>query len=221
MKNGLVFGVVAALSAPALGSIPEGDLFLYTQGGLLRSGLISEDGLTIVPGVRVFYATLGEDVPNFTAEPGWHSPDGTFPGAGVLTFTINRALRKWDGTDFSLTEGSMALTFGPLGPVLTPATDLPVTGFDLPIDEFGGLHDHPDYELLAPATDGVYLLDLSFAVDFPGIGPSSPVWMLFGQNVTDETAEAAYEWATANIPAPSAAVLFGTLAAGLGMRRRR
>jgi hypothetical protein len=213
---------VLALAQPALAGIPEGDIFLYPAGASLRTGLMSEDGLTTTPNVRVFFAELGEDVPNFTAEPGWQSPDGTFSGPGTITFTINRALRKWNGFDCSTVDGSMALSFGPLGPIVSPAVDSPVPGFSLPVDDLGGLHDHPDYELLAPAGDGVYLLDLTFGTSFAALGPSEPVWILFGQNAGEADSLAAYEWAVANVPSPgwASCSAFGGLWAA-GRRRRR
>ena len=198
-----VAALAAGVTVPhALAYIPAGDLYLYPQGGAVRTGLLSEDGLTTTPDVRVFFAELGEDVPNFAEEPGWQSPDGTFPGAGTLTFTIGGAVRRWDGVDFFTRVGFMSLAFGPLGPIVSPASDSPVVGFALPIDASGGLHDHPDYELLAPASDGVYLLPLGFSTDYPGLAPSSPVWFLFAQNADAASSQAAYDWAAANIPAP-------------------
>ena len=216
-----VVSLVSAMvvTSSALAIIPEGDVSPFANGGRVGTNLVSEDGLTTTANVRVFFAELGEDVPNFTQEPGWQSPDGTFAGDGLLTFQINRALRRWNGSDFSQLGGAIELAFGPLTPISTPASDMIVPGFDLPIDSEGGLHDHPDYTLAAPALDGIYLLDISFAVPSQGLAMSEPVWILFGQNAQEADAQAAYDWATANVPAPG--LLGVALVAGLGAARRR
>lgn len=218
-SNLLITTAVASLAAFASATIPEGDISPYIQGGQLKTALVSEDGLTSIPDVRVFYATLGEDVPNFAAEPGWQAADGTFAPNSAFTFQINRALRKWNGTDFSTLSGTMQLSFGPLTPTVTPAFDSIVQGFNLPIDEEGGLHDHPDYQLLAPADSGIYLLDLSFSLPGQNLGPSLPLWILFGQDAGEQEAQAAFDFASATIPTPAAALLL--VAAPLAVRRRR
>ncbi len=210
---------VALVVSTAGAVIPEGDVAPYIDGGVLKTGLVSEDGLTFTPGVRVFFAELGADVPNFTAEPGWQGEDGTFAPDGIFTFQVNRAVRAWNGTDFSTVAGQIRLSFGPLTPVTSPFADTVVAGFDLPIDEEGGLHDHPDYELLAPAADGVYLLDLSFTVPGQNLGPTEPVWILFGQNADELTSQAAFDFAQATIPTPGVLGAIGIT--GLFAARRR
>lgn len=214
----IVSTVAIALPLASQAAIVEGDVQPYIEGGQIKTGLISEDETTSTPNVRVFFAELGEDAPNFTGEPGWLAPDGTLPANSIFTFQINRALRKWNGSDFSTLSGSMELTYGTLPAVQSPLTDIVVNGFNLPIDDEGGLHDHPDYELLAPALDGVYLLDISFAIPGSNLLPSEPVWILFGQNVTEETAEAAFEYASSSIPSPSAIPMLAI--AGLVASRR-
>ena len=203
------------------GPLPHGDISPYAFGGTIRTNLISEDGTTTFPGARVFYAELGADVPDFSSEPGWLSPDGSFAGEGVLSFRFNRALKAWNGTDFVDTTARMSLSFGPLGPATTPLTDIAVTGFGLPIDEHGGLHDHPDYLLEPGASDDVYLLDISFFSDDLGLSASEPVWILFGRNATEAEAEAAYDRAMETIPAPGATMALLGGAWMLGRRRRR
>jgi hypothetical protein len=220
-KIAMTFLAGLALAAPAFAHPEHGDIWLYPLNGQLRTGLISEDETETTPNVRVFFAEFGEDVPNFADEPGWLSPDGTWSGEGSLTFTITRALRQWNGFDFStIADSRIEMTFGPLGPVATPLTDTPVNGFALPIDDEGGIHDHPDYLLTGPAASGIYLLELVFAVDTDNVSPSLPVWILFGQNAEEETIDAAYDWAVANVPSPGASIL---LAGGalVGLRRRR
>lgn len=219
MKGLVSLAVSSVIASSALAVVPEGDISPYVSGNRVGTNLVAEDGLTTTANVRVFFAQLGEDVPNFTQEPGWQSPDGTFAGSGLLTFQINRALRRWNGADFSQIAGTMELGFGPLTPIVTPIADSIVPGFDLPIDSEGGLHDHPDYTLAAPALDGIYLLDISFAVPSQGLAMSEPVWILFGQNAQEEDAQAAYDWATANVPSPG--IMLVATVAGLGVMGRR
>lgn len=220
MIRSIVSTIAIALPLASQAAIVEGDIQPYIEGGQIKTGLISEDETTSIPNVRVFFAELGEDVPNFTGEPGWLAPDGTLPADALFTFQINRALRVWNGSDFSTLSGTMELTYGTLPAVQSPLTDIVVNGFGLPIDDEGGLHDHPDYELLAPASDGVYLLDISFAIPGSNLLPSEPVWILFGQNVSEEVAEAAFTYAQSTIPSPSALPMLA-LAGLVAARRRR
>jgi len=215
-----VVAMLAAMPAPAWAVIPEGDILPYIEGGLLKTGRVSEDGLMTFPNVRVFYADLGQDLPNFSAEPGWLALDGSLPANGTFTFQVNRAVRLWNGADFSTIQGAFSLSFGPLTPVATPAADSIVPGFNLPIDAAGGLHDHPDYQLLAPAADGIYLLDISFLIPTSNLGPTDPIWILFGQNAPEADAQAAFDYAAANVPGPGAVALIGLALIG-GTRRRR
>jgi hypothetical protein len=222
MNKTLLWSGLAVVSMVTLAgaSIPEGDVRPYIDGGVLKTGLVSEDGLDFTPDVRVFFAELGEDVPNFTAEPGWQAEDGTFAPGGIFSFEITRAVRTWNGTDFSTVAGQIRLGYGTLTPVTSPFSDAVVPGFDLPIDEEGGLHDHPDYELLAPSADGIYLLELTFSVPSQGLGSTAPLWILFGQNADGVSAQAAFDYATATIPAPGVMFMLG--GAGLvAVRRRR
>jgi len=210
---------VGVASSSARSEVPEGDVWLGLSDQRVTTGLISEDESETTPGVRVFLAHLGEDVPDFAAEPGWLALDGTFAPGSNISFTINRALRKWNGSSFSIMDGSMNLSFGALE-ATTPATDVVVNGFALTVDLEGGMHDHPDYLLLPPASDGIYALELSFTSSTPNVLPSLPVWILFSQNASEADGQAAYDWATANIPSPGFAGMLG--AAGLfGLRRRR
>lgn len=209
---------IATAITPANAEQVHGDIGLYIENGKLTTGLVSEDGAQFIPSTRLFVAELGEDIANITAEPGWQAEDGAFTPRSVITFQINRALRKWNALDFSEIAGAMQLTFGPLLPVVSPSTDFVVDGFPLQTDSDGGLHDHPFYELLAPAAAGVYLLDISFAAPSQNISISDPVWILFGQNVSEDELNAAYEFAAATIPAPGVIPL---LFAPVFLRRRR
>jgi hypothetical protein len=210
-------GVLGAVAAPALATIPEGDVFLSLQSGQLTTGLISEDGTTITPGLRVYFAEFGIDVPNVTDEPGVQSLPGGLGAATSFRFDIVRAARKWNGTDFStIAAETLTADLGPLT-VTSPTTDVLTSGFSIALSPTGS-HEHPDWTLNTPSSNGVYLLEVQWALN---TGEVSPVtWMLWSQNTDEVTNEAAYGWALANVPTPGAAgllVMGGVLAA----RRRR
>lgn len=222
MKN-LFLGVVGlslglSLAAPAMG---DGDIWLYEQNGQLKTGVIEEfPGLVRTEGVRVFHADLGVDVDNAIDEPGLRVLEDGLDPAGQLSFTINRALRMWDGSSFDmLAAHTMTIGFDTLS-AMTPASDAPVAGFGVGLDADGDLHDHYDFLLNAPArVQGIWLLDVTFT--FTGLAAADPVWILFSQDLAEEDVEAAEEWAAANVPTPGALVLLGMGGVMAARRRRR
>lgn len=214
-----VFSVTASLAVvgAAHAAIPEGDVFLEVDGPNLITGLISEDGLDVVRGPRVFFAEFGTVAPNIGDEPGFQSLSGGLGSATTFRFDVTKALRKWNGTDFStIAVESLTADLGPLN-VTSPATDTTVTGFNINVSPTGS-HDHPDWTLNAPASNGVYLLEVRFVVSSGQ--QSLPVWMLWAQNADEPTAEAAYDYAVATIPAPGAVATLGLLGVVASRRRR-
>ena len=210
-------GVLGALTAPALAAIPEGDVFLSLEGGQLRTGLISEDGTEITPGIRVYFAEFGIDVPNVTDEPGVQSLPGGLGAATSFRFDILKSVRKWNGTDFNtLATETLTADLGPLS-VTSPATDTFTAGFNIALDPTGS-HEHPDWTLNAPASSGVYLLEVQWELSTGQVSPFT--WMLWSQNETEIVNQAAYDWATANVPTPGAAGLLA-ISGLLAARRRR
>ncbi len=209
-------GVMGAMAAPAFAVIPEGDVFLSLQSGQLSTGLISEDGTQITPGVRVFFAEFGVDAPNVTDEPGVQSLPGGLGSAASFRFDILKAVRKWNGVSFStIAAETLTADLGPLS-VTSPASDTFTSGFSIPLSASGS-HEHPDWTLNAPASNGVYLLEVQWSLN---TGETSPfTWMLWSQNADEATNEAAYDWALANVPTPGAAGLLAI--AGLVAARRR
>jgi MYXO-CTERM domain-containing protein len=208
---------LSALAAPALATIPEGDVFLSLSGGQLSTGLITEDGSTITPGVRVFFAEFGADAPNITDEPGVQSLPAGLGSATSFRFDILKAVRKWNGVNFStIAAESLTADLGPLS-VTSPATDVFTPGFSIPLDATGS-HEHPDWTLNAPASNGVYLLEVQWELNTGQVSPFT--WMIFSQNESEAVNEAAYDWAVANVPTPGVA---GVLALGglVALRRRR
>lgn len=206
---------LVVVCASARADIPEGDILIGIESGTVVTGFVSEDGLTYSYGARVFFAELGADVPNATAEPGFQSLPGGLVGAASFSFDFTRALRKWNGTDFSVIPAETFTTeFGPAS-ATSPLTDVLASGLTF-VPDVGGAHDHPDWILNAPASDGVYLLSLQF--DTPNADPSLPVWVLFSQNADAATNQAAYDFAAATVPAPSVAAALVPCAF---LRRRR
>lgn len=218
--------ILATAAAAAFGSQAlahgEGDVWVYLDAGRLATGLIREDGSITEPGVRVFGAAFGDaGIPNFSDEPGFQAPDGSFLPGSTIGFKILRALRSWNGTDFgTMPMETMTLSFGPLTAV-TPDSDVLTPGFDLTVDGAGGLHDHPDYTLNSPAGMGIYLLELEFTTDLAGVGSSMPFWIVFNQGMDETVHDEAIEWVEENlVPTPGP---IGLLAAAsmLALRRRR
>ena len=142
-----------------------------------------------------------------------------FSGKGQLPKTPNSfGVITLSSITYSPTGQSetMTVSFGPAS-VTTPILNAFTAGFDIAVDPDGSWHHHPFFELNGPASDGVYLIPLQLRKD--GFGTSLPVWILWGQNADEATADAAYAAASATIPNP------GTLAplavAALAVRRRR
>jgi hypothetical protein len=223
MKKSLVAVLVAAAGVSASTVIamadgPSGDVFLEIVNGRVEVGRISEDGLEITRGERVFIATLGEDVPNVAAEPGFQSLAGAFDPNGFVAFNFRQATRVWNGTDFSTVGGTFTAEYATLS-ATTPGTDVLTFGMNLPVEADGEFHEHPTWTLGAPALDGVYLVELEFFAN--NATASDPVWILWSQNADEATKDAAYDWAESNIPAPGAAVLALMALGGAASRRRR
>ncbi len=222
MKRVLLAAIAAAAASSHAIAHGEGDVWVYLDAGRLHTGLISEDGLIREPDVRVFGAEFGgAGIPDFADEPGFQAPDGSFLPSSKIGFNILRALRSWNGSDFgAVSAATITMSFGPLT-ATTPGTDILTPGFDLTIDDQGGLHDHPDYTLNSPAGMGIYLLELEFTTDLAGVGTSAPFWIVFNNGMDEAEHDAAIEWVEENlVPAPGAACLlaFGALTT---LRRRR
>lgn len=217
---GVSAAAMIAVCAGGSVALGDGDIWLYNQNGALSTGIIEEfPGLERTAGVRVFHADLGVDVDNAIDEPGLRVLEDGLDPAGVLGFRINRALRQWNGSDFSAVSAfTMTLGFESLS-ATTPLTDVATAGFTVNLDADGDLHDHYDFVLNAGTrVPGIWLLDVSFT--FTGLGDSEPVWVLFSQDVSAAEVELAEEWAAANIPAPGAVALLGLAGLVAGRRRR-
>lgn len=188
------FGLSASLlvAFPALAQPHDGDIILEVRDGAIVTG--AAPGGAFLP-ERVFGAVLGANSPNFTSNPGYDSQPGTFPPSSSVGFNIRRALRWWDDSDFDqFPPETIGITFGPLGPVLTPPTDVLVPGFTIGVGANGQWHKHLGYRLNPPADTGIYLLELELFSTAATIAPSLPFWLVFNQNDTLARHAAAVEW---------------------------
>lgn len=202
--------------ALAGGETGHADVEIGVDAGRLVTG--RTDGGAFVR-ERVYGSDLGEVVPNFTDEPGFEADDGTLTPNTLLGFTIMDALRVWNGSDFAtVSDSTMTLAFLTLNVTTPDAPGETVDGFNFLVDADGGLHDHPAFQLNAPASTGVYLLQLRFTGG--GFDASDPFYIVFNQNEDELVHDAAIDYVRSVIvPTPGAA---GALAlAGVACTRRR
>jgi hypothetical protein len=220
--NMMKYAVAAAgvMAGSAMAEEPHFDVWLTVSGGNLVTGAISEDGLTTEQGVRVFGAELGELLPDFSDEPGIQGIDGTFAAGERFGISIRRAVRAWNGTDFTTVSTSrFQLDFGPQS-MASALTDDVVSGIELAADSEGGIHDHPTFTLLDPAS-GIYLLELSVSSMSGTYGETLPFWVVFNNGESEEAHEASIEWVENNlVPTPGAMTLLGVGLLAMGRRRR-
>jgi hypothetical protein len=212
--------MAAGLAGSVLAEEEHFDVWLTLSGGNLVTGAITEDGLTTVGGVRVFGAELGEVLPDFSAEPGIQGIDGTFGAGERFGIRILKAVRSWNGSDFSTVSGSrFQLDFGPQQ-IVSPIADAVVGGMELAADDEGGIHDHPTFTLLDP-TSGIFLLELDVVSIGDVYGATQPFWIVFNNGATEEEHEASIDWVNENlVPTPGVAVIAGMGLLAMGRRRR-
>ncbi len=201
MNIKLLIAALAASSAATIAAAQPhvGDVFLAVDGGHLVSGLIPEDGGDPEIPHRVFRSDLGELDPNFSDEPGFDNLPGTFNPNTSLGIRLRGALRVWNGTDFSqIAESRMTVAFSTMS-METPTDNSIVQGFTLPVGANGEWHRHFEYTLEAPATTGVYLLEVDVFSTDPAVGGSDPLWLVFNQNAEEADVQAALAWASCTL----------------------
>ncbi len=199
--------LAAALGAGArAGETHATDVILTVESNTITTNGVDE--AETAP-QRVFASEFGEVVDNFTDEPGYDSEPGVFPTETEIGFEILDALRVWDGADFDdLTPLRIDVSFALLGPATTPATaDTSVTGFTIPVQASGAWHRHLEYLIYDPtdpfaiAPTGVYLLKLRL-FHTGGIEPSAPFYIVFNQNDSEPSHDAAIEYVNAFLLGP-------------------
>lgn len=182
----------------------SGDVALDVQDGRIVTGDII-DGAPSFPHYVFSNRFGGDGIPNFTADPGFDSPTGTFSQGTVLGLRVRRALRVWDEVEEhfeTIPEERLKLTRFSTE-IFTPEED-PSSGDPLPSLELGQagtngkIHVHPWYELMPPAGTGVYLLELELWSTGPET--SEPFWIVFNQNAPQGVFNDARDWARANLP---------------------
>ncbi|MFM9997190.1 MAG: GC-type dockerin domain-anchored protein [Phycisphaerales bacterium] len=207
MRFVFIAAALVALPAAALGQVHAGDIILKYDGTRIIVGRV--EGGQIVYGARVVSGAFGDiGIPSATFNPGYDSEAGAFPPQQIVGLTVRRALRVWDGQDFDeVPEEQLRLT-KQQNTAETPPGDPPtcqVAG-SLPLglsSSSGKLHQHPAYELLAPADPGVYLLELEAWMGAAGSAVSLPFWIVFSQEASLAEVEAAFEYAEQILTCPA------------------
>lgn len=176
-------------------SLDPGDIALAQDNNQIITGAVTLTGRPEFP-ARVFPGVFGE-LPNWTNDPGFDSDPGTFAPGTQIGFDVMRALRVWDGCAFrTIPEERILLRKGPFSQT-TPTTDIITSGFIIGEANLSGrFHHHMSYELLAPSSPGIYLLELTLWSTTPGLQPSRPIWIVFRQGEDLAAHQAAIEWTT-------------------------
>ncbi|HLP84238.1 MAG TPA: hypothetical protein VK157_07805 [Phycisphaerales bacterium] len=188
----MVFGLAAGGAAA---QVHQGDIILDASAGQIRTGGLASGAFEERRG---FVAELGFIAPFFASDPGFDNLPGTFAAGSRIGFTIQDALRKWDGSDFDeVSVERLDIARSTLN-AQTPVASSSVTGFTLTVGANGQWHRHYEYTLFAPAPesprDGVYLLELTLWSNSTGIAESEPFYVLFDQNATTAEVLAAQQY---------------------------
>jgi len=212
-----VVAVCAGTTMAVAGPGHAGDITLTISGGKMFTAIVPEGGGT-AEAQRVF-ASEFFDVAGFVFadEPGYEIDDGTLtPGSGLF-LTMRKAVRSWNGSDFStIAAQTITASFGP-NSITSNLTDVATSGLLLPVDAAGGLHDHPEV-YLNNAFAGIYLLELELSSD-AGLESTDPFWIVYNYGAEEADHDAAIEWVNSTlVPGPGSLALVGL---GLFATRRR
>ncbi len=213
-------GCVSLVSVAALAD----DIDLRIVNGKIVTHLIGEMGDPLGPS-RVFGGVFVETSGQFFADdPGFQVTSGQLNSGGNLQFAFTQALRVWNGSNFSAFASSQVkTTFGiDSNTITTPPIDTTTGNLLLPVMAGGGLHEHPDWELLsAPGgTDPMFFL-VQGRLSYSGVQDSDPFYIVFGLNADEDQVAEIQAWVNENlVPAPSGIGL-GVAGGVLMMRRRR
>jgi len=173
-----------------------GDILLQPVAGRIDTGAFVQtpQGISFVPGLRVFRATFGE-FPNFTDDPGFDSTGGAgFPNGTTFAFDLLDALHKWNGTDFdAIPAETIRVAKGSVSVLTPPALNQLQTGFAFGQVSLGFLHEHVRYTLQPPQNAGIYLMQMRLRVSTGGYADSLPFWIVFNQNASATEHDAAVQ----------------------------
>lgn len=217
-RSVLTIGILACAGTTlAQSGLDSLDVIMGVQAGRIVTGRIELDPVTQQPVVAmprwVVGGTFGDTgVPNATTNPGFDSPTGTFSGGQLVGITARRALRKWNGSDFStVPPETMRLTKGTRS-IAVPTTDPSDCGSPgnggpsltlAPATSTGKVHEHPGYVLQLASgvpSSGVYALEIEIWMSAPGNGASLPMWVVLNNGTDQGTFDTALAWADTNLP---------------------
>ena len=171
--------MVACVSSSAMAQLDHGDVVLGIDGaGAIVTGAETDGGVEFPASV---FGAVFED--GFTDEPGFDSLSGAFAPGEILGMDILRALHVWDGESFwRLADSTVSISkFGMS--IETPPCDAIVSeGFVFgDADGSGTFHHHVGYQLLGPASPGIYLLTVGLWSLDGDPTPSSPLHLVLEQ----------------------------------------
>ncbi len=191
MHHKIIGVCTLALASAAIAQVHEGDIIITGQRGIIETGYA--DAGTPVFGRRVFDTTFGK-LPNWTNDPGFDSESGAFASRAGLGFDVLRPVLAWDGTAFEdVAESRILISRGPVS--ITTPLDGMESGFVFgQASTTGRFHHHLAYELLAPASNGVYLLEMTLWDEAGALEESAPFYLVFGQNASVDDLADAVAW---------------------------
>lgn len=221
MRMCLILAGVMAGGSTVLGQLDhDGDIGLKIVNDRLRSGRVLETpaGEFVKTGPRVFGAEFQDMFGLVTTdEPGLFGEPGNFPTT-ILRFDVPNPIVMWDGSTLSTpTASTITIEFGPNSATTGPGA---ISGFGIPVGP-AGFDEHYEFFLNTPAV-GIYLLELDFSVDAPGVIPADTVFVVFNHGLSEIEHEAAIDWVREHrVPAPGPILCMGGLAWLAARRRQR
>ncbi|OAB63146.1 hypothetical protein AY599_22720 [Leptolyngbya valderiana BDU 20041] len=184
------------LCAAATAQTHEGDIVITGERGVIETGY--SDAGTPVYGRRVFDTAFGK-LPNWTNDPGFDSPVDAFAPRASLGFDVLGPVLAWDGAAFTdVADSRILISKGPVSIETSLAGAQPGFVFGQ-ASTTGKFHHHLAYELLAPASDGVYLLVMVLWDDAAIVADSDPFYLVFGQNASPDDLADAVAWVEATL----------------------
>jgi len=169
-------------------------LFVDEQANRFVTGAQDFDQGGVVEDVRVYCRDFGEaGQPQFTDDPGFSSPDGALPANILVGFDLVDALRVWNPAEQNFDAVALeTISVNKFAAVATtPASPGGFTpGFWFAsTSSSGGMHEHINYFLNAPAGNGIFLLTLALRTDHPTIEDPEPIFIIFSHNAPDAEAQ--------------------------------
>lgn len=228
--NSITMSVLVGMTAASIttGTLAHGgDVGFKIVGSSLKTGGVfdSGSGEFVLPGQRVFGGEMliSDGVSD---EPGLYAEAGTLDSGELISFSVRKALRVWNGTDFNSIAAETMRVENPAGtafidtPLVDPSSPIAAGwGFSFPAS--GDLDDHPIYYVNGRTGPGIYLLELELTTTQAGIINSPSFWIVFNDGGDEIHHDAAIDWTQENlVPTPGAASVFA-FGGMVALRRRR